>query len=93
MTGENLAVGGAPVWTITADRYVEVMRMLPKRVRNFMMYDAASSFSEEAVLQYFQKNGEEATLKKLRHDQRMETLNIYGQEHPNANETDEGIAR
>lgn len=85
MTGaENIYVAGVPVWTITADRYAEVMRMLPKQVRYFMMYDAASSFSEEAVLQYFHKYGEEATLRKLRHDQRMETMNIYGQEHPNA---------
>jgi hypothetical protein len=82
MTGGNIAVGGARVWTISVDRYTEVMEQLPASVKRYMLYDVASSFSEEAVLQFFQMHGEEATLWKLQYDQRMETLMIYGREHP-----------
>lgn len=70
--------------SVSADRYHEIMKELPKSIRDYMYYDAASSFSEEDVLQYFYKYGERATLAKLQLDQRMETLNIWGPNHPQA---------
>jgi hypothetical protein len=80
----NIAIGGAAVWSVSADRHHEIMALLPERIRRFMYYEAASSFSEEAVLAYFRSYGEDATLRKLQHDQRMETINIYGMDHPEA---------
>jgi len=85
---QNIAVGGAPVFSVTADRYDQIMRELPKRLRMFILYNAASSFSEEAVLQYFYRYGEQKTWEKLQSDQNNETAILFGADHP---ELDKGF--
>jgi hypothetical protein len=82
----NYAINGAPVALSTHERCSECLRQLPARVREFILYDAASSFSEENALMYYYKYGEKKLLERLYEDQRLETFALYGQSHPEAYE-------
>lgn len=74
----NVATGASRVERISAERCAELLRLMPKRLRHWLLYSAATSFSEEAVYQYYLRYGEETTLEKLRYDQKRETLTLYG---------------
>lgn len=71
-----------PSTTVTWKQVDSYLKGMPKKLRYFVQCDCAISWCPKSVYKMYRQHGADETIEILRDNERRQTLEAYGPDHP-----------